>query len=57
MNQKKVFHKSEEKMHKKMKMTEQKDENLVHAQHQYGICFRKKKKFPIMIYVADNSWR
>ena len=27
---KKVFHKSEEKLHEKMKMTKQKDENLAH---------------------------
>ena len=47
---KKVFRKSEEKMHKKMKM---KDENSVYEQHQYGICFCKKN--PIMIYVADMA--
>ena len=41
---KKVLHKSEEKMHKK-KMAGQKDENLAHEQHQYGICFSKKKCF------------
>ena len=51
---KKVFHKSKEEMHDKMKMTQQKDENLVHEQHQYDVCFCKKK-FPIMIYVADMA--
>ena len=48
---KKVFHKSEEKMHEKMKMTKQKDKNLAQEQHQYGVCFWKKK-FPIMICVT-----
>ena len=51
MIQKKVFHKSEEKMHEKMKMTQLKDENLAQEQHQYGVCFWKK--IPFMIYVAD----
>ena len=51
---KKVFHKNEDKMHKKMKMTQQKGENLVHEQHQHGVCFCKKN-FAIMIYVADMA--
>ena len=42
-------------MHKKMKMTKQKDENLAHKQHQYGVCFCKKRHFPFMIYVADMA--
>ena len=54
VNHKKVRHKSEEKMHKKMKMTLQKDENLAHEQPQYGVCFCKKK-FPFMTYVADMA--
>ena len=37
-----------------MKMTVQKDENLAHEQHQYGVCFCKIF-FPIMIYVADMA--
>ena len=38
--QKKVFHKSEGKMPKKMKMTLQRAENLVHVKRHYGdsIC-------------------
>ena len=52
---KKVLHKSEEKKHEKMKMTKQLDENLAHEQHQYGVCFCKKKIFPFMVYVADMA--
>ena len=37
--QKKLFHKSEEKMQEKMKMILQKNENLVHIQQQYGVSF------------------
>jgi len=40
---KNVSHKSEEKMHEKVKKTSQKDKNLVHEQHQYDICFCKKR--------------
>jgi len=40
----KVFHKSEEKMHEKMKMHQQKNKNLVLEQHQHGTCFCKKEK-------------
>ena len=40
--QKKLFHKSEEKMQEKMKMILQKDENLVHIQQQYSVSFYKK---------------
>ena len=39
---KKVLHKSEEKMHKKMKMTLQRAENLVHVQQHHGKSFYKK---------------
>ena len=35
-----------------MKMAKQKNENLAHEQHHYGVCL--KKKIPIMIYVADH---
>ena len=55
MIHKKVLHKSEGKMHKEMKMTLQKDENLAHEQHQYGVCFCKKHFFPFMIYEADMA--
>ena len=41
-------------MQEKMKMILQKNENLVHEQHQHGVCFCKKS-FPIMIYVADMA--
>ena len=42
--QKKLLHKSEEKMQEKMKMIVQKDENLVHIviQQQYSVSFNKK---------------
>ena len=40
--QKKLFHKSEEKIQEKMKMILQKDENLVHIQQQYSVSFREK---------------
>ena len=39
MDNKKVFHKSEEKMHKKMKMTLQRAKNLVHLKQHYGVSF------------------
>ena len=39
---KKVLHKREEKMHKKMKMTSQRVENLVYAQQDDGKSFYKK---------------
>ena len=42
---KKVLHKSEEKMHKKMKMTSQRAENLVHVQQHHGKCLYKKLSF------------
>ena len=38
-----------------MKMIQQKDENLAHEQHQYGVCFFKTIFFPFMIYVADMA--
>ena len=40
--QKKLFHKSEEKMQEEMKMIMQKDENLVQIQQQYSVSFYKK---------------
>ena len=39
---KKVNHKSEEKMHSKVKMTLQKAENLLHVQQHHGKHFYKK---------------
>ena len=42
VSNKKVFHESEEKMHKKMKMTLQRAENLVQVQEHYGISFYEK---------------
>ena len=42
VSKKKVLHKSEEKMHKKLKMTSQRAENLVHAQQHHGKSFYKK---------------
>ena len=39
---KKVFHKSEGKMPKKMKMTLQRAENLVHVKRHYGDSICKK---------------
>ena len=35
----KVSHKTEEKMQENMKMTLQKDENLIHTQQQYSDSF------------------
>ena len=55
MDNKKVPHKSEEKMHKKMKMTLQRAENLMHAQQHYGVSFHKKIFFYILIYIADMA--
>ena len=40
--QKKVLHKNEEKMHKKMKITYQRAENLVRVQQHYSISFYEK---------------
>ena len=42
MSQKQLFHKSEEEMHKKMKMTLQKAKNLVHVKQHYGVSYYKK---------------
>ena len=39
---KKVFHKSEGKMHKKMKMTLQRAKNLVQVKHHNTVSFTKK---------------
>ena len=52
VSKKKVLHKSEEKMHKKMKMTSQRAENLVHVQQHHGESFYKKKYF---FYIAFCS--
>ena len=40
-------------MHKKMKMTQQRAENLVHVQQHHSVSFYKKNIFPILIYIAD----
>ena len=40
--EKKVLHKSEEKMHKKMKLTKQRAENVVHVQQHHSVSFYKK---------------
>ena len=42
---KKELHKSEGKMHKKMKMTSQRAENFVHVQQHHGKCFYEKVFF------------
>ena len=42
---KKVLHKREKKMQEKMKMTEQKDENLVQVRHEGSVYFGKKIMF------------
>ena len=52
---KKVFHKSEGKMHKKMKMTLQTPKNLVHVKQHYSDSFCKKNIFLILIYIADMA--
>ena len=36
---KKVFHKSKEKMHKKLKMALQRAKNLVHVKQHYGVSY------------------
>ena len=46
---KKVFYKSEGKMHKKMKMTLQRAKNLVHVKQDYGVSFYKKDFLLILI--------
>ena len=46
---KKVFHKSEEKVHKKLKMTLQRAKNLVHVKQHYCVSYCKK------IYLADMA--
>ena len=45
----KVLHKREDKIQETMKMTSQKDENLVQVQH----SFWQKNNFQIMIFLAD----
>ena len=42
VSKKKVFHKSEGKMHKKMKMTQQRAKNLIHVQQNHGVSFYRK---------------
>ena len=49
---KKVLHKSEEKMHKKVKMTSQRAKNLVHVKQNYGVSYSKKIFFSL-IFIAD----
>ena len=49
---KRVFHKSKEKMHKKIRTTKHKDKKLVHVQQPCGVSFYKNF-FLIMIYVDD----
>ena len=39
---KKVLHKSEEKIHKKLKMALQRAKNLVHVKQHYGVSFYEK---------------
>ena len=55
MVKKKVFHKSEGKMHKKMKMTLQRAKNLVHAKQHYGVSYYEKNIFLTLIYMADMA--
>ena len=42
-------------MHKKMKMTLQIAENLVHVQQHHGKSFYKKIFFLILLYIADMT--
>ena len=42
VDNKKVFHKSEEKMHKKMKLTLQRAKNLLLVKQHFGVSFCKK---------------
>ena len=55
VDNKKVFHKSEGKMHKKVKMTFQRAKNLVHMKQHHGVSFYKKNIFHILIYIADMA--
>ena len=50
-----MFHKSEEKMHKKLKMALQRAKNLVHVKQHYSVSFYKKNIFHILIYIADMA--
>ena len=61
---KKVLHKSQEKMHQKIKMTLQRAKNSVYVKQRYGLfysvlwCFflqKKKTVFPILFYTADMA--
>ena len=45
VDSKKVFHKSEGEMYKKMKMILQRAKNLVHVKQHYSVSFCKKKIF------------
>ena len=55
VSQKKLLHKREEKIHKKMKMTKKRVENFVHVQQHYGVSFYEKNVFPILVYIADMA--
>ena len=66
MSTKKIFHKSEEKMHTKMKMTLQRAENLVQVQQHHGTCVCDvtqtimvnhftKKNLLILLFIADMA--
>ena len=54
MSTKKVRHKSEEKMHTKMKLTSQRAENLVQVQQHHGKCFYKKYFLNIAFYSLNG---
>ena len=59
VDNKKVFRKSEEKMHKKVKMTLQIAKNLVYVKQHYGVSFckkiffRRKKHHNVIFYVTS----
>ena len=55
MDNKKVFHESGEKMHKKLKMTLQRAKNLVQVKQPYGVSFYEKDIFLTLIYIADMA--
>ena len=42
VSQKKLFHKSEKKMHKKMNKALQRAKNLAHVKQHYGVSFYEK---------------
>ena len=49
-----MFHKSEDKMYNKMKMTQQRAKNLVYVQLHDVVTFFKNN-FPILIFIADMA--